>query len=340
VSATILAGALVVVPGPGQTLTFVRQERGPYAGSWLLPGGKVEPGEHLEAAARREALEEAGCVVTDLVATGMYEILDAAGAYHFMLTVFRALGCTATPPEGFTGHHVGEVRQVPWDEVRPHPTVMQILNDAGVAQYLDAEIKEGLRRDGITMRRVIAGFVPPRDEALRVAERAMRETCRVTIPDLHDDVWHPCGYPATAEIFTTAGEWVPACTKHTRRWQQDRPRDVSGRLLTARPLRAPVTTLDPGPSSRKDEQRDLYLTARAAVDTLTDELDAARKEVERLTVSAEPAPTRAEALLVARAAVPGNDLVVANLAAEATVDALHTAGMLALREDVTTGGTA
>jgi ADP-ribose pyrophosphatase YjhB (NUDIX family) len=24
-------------------VTFVRQERGPYAGWWLLPGGKVEP---------------------------------------------------------------------------------------------------------------------------------------------------------------------------------------------------------------------------------------------------------------------------------------------------------
>ena len=33
--------ALVVVPGPGGTVTFVRQARGPYAGFWLLPGGKV-----------------------------------------------------------------------------------------------------------------------------------------------------------------------------------------------------------------------------------------------------------------------------------------------------------
>ena len=54
----VITAALVVVPGPGDTVTFVRQERGPYAGWWLLPGGKVEFGEPVAAAARREAAEE------------------------------------------------------------------------------------------------------------------------------------------------------------------------------------------------------------------------------------------------------------------------------------------
>ncbi|MEH1017690.1 hypothetical protein V6U90_32025 [Micromonospora sp. CPCC 206060] len=38
------------------------------------------------------------------------------------------------------------------DEVQPHPTVMQILNDAGVARYPARDIEEGLRRNGILMR--------------------------------------------------------------------------------------------------------------------------------------------------------------------------------------------
>jgi ADP-ribose pyrophosphatase YjhB (NUDIX family) len=35
----VITAALVVVRRPGDTVTFVRQERGPYAGWWLLPGG-------------------------------------------------------------------------------------------------------------------------------------------------------------------------------------------------------------------------------------------------------------------------------------------------------------
>jgi 8-oxo-dGTP diphosphatase len=37
----VVTAALVVIPGQTETVTFVRQERGPYAGFWLLPGGKV-----------------------------------------------------------------------------------------------------------------------------------------------------------------------------------------------------------------------------------------------------------------------------------------------------------
>lgn len=148
----VTTGALVVVPGPGGTITFVRQERGPYAGAWLLPGGKVEFGESLEEAARREAAEESGCVVGSLSGVGLYEMRGVweKGPYHFLMYVFRADDPVAVPP-GFVGHHVTEVRQARPEEMRPHPTDMRILNDAGVADYADADIEEGLARDGVSM---------------------------------------------------------------------------------------------------------------------------------------------------------------------------------------------
>lgn len=154
----VTTGALVVVPGPGQTVTFVLQERGPFAGAWLLPGGKVEFGESLADTARREALEESGCVVGSMSGVGLYEMRGqwAQGAYHFVMYVFLARE-PAIVPDGFTGHHVSGVRQMRWSELRPHPTDMQILNDAGVADYPQADVDAELAGAGITMTRHLTG---------------------------------------------------------------------------------------------------------------------------------------------------------------------------------------
>lgn len=41
-------------------LLLIKRRDPPAAGRWTLPGGRVEPGESLRDAARREALEETG----------------------------------------------------------------------------------------------------------------------------------------------------------------------------------------------------------------------------------------------------------------------------------------
>lgn len=43
-----------------QKLLLVKQFKGPHRGKWDLPGGKIEPGEAIEHALRREFLEEVG----------------------------------------------------------------------------------------------------------------------------------------------------------------------------------------------------------------------------------------------------------------------------------------
>lgn len=127
-----VVAALVVVPGPNGTVTFVRQERGPDARWWLLPGGKVEFGEPVAAAARREAMEESGCDVGELVLTGAYEIVGPG--HHFVMWAYHSQRMGLVPAR-FSGHHVGAVRQERWDRLEPHPTDMPILNDAGAANY-------------------------------------------------------------------------------------------------------------------------------------------------------------------------------------------------------------
>ena len=140
----MVTAALVVVPGAAGTVTFVRQERGPYAGFWLLPGGKVEFGEPIVEAARREAAEESGCDVGGLDLTGAYEILGPG--HHFVMWAYRSEN-TGQVPDRFTGHHVSEVVQARWDELEPHPTDMPILNDAGAAAYSRELIEDRMARE-------------------------------------------------------------------------------------------------------------------------------------------------------------------------------------------------
>ncbi len=60
---------------------------------WELPGGRVEPGEDLVEAARREALEESGCSVDVGRITGIYMNVSAAT----LLVVFRATSSAVSP---------------------------------------------------------------------------------------------------------------------------------------------------------------------------------------------------------------------------------------------------
>jgi 8-oxo-dGTP pyrophosphatase MutT (NUDIX family) len=60
---------------------------------WELPGGRVEPGEELLEAARREALEESRCSVEVGRLTGLYFGVNAAT----LLLVFRAVSSTVDP---------------------------------------------------------------------------------------------------------------------------------------------------------------------------------------------------------------------------------------------------
>lgn len=95
-----------------------------------------------------------------VIPTGVYDIRGstADGGYRFLMFAFLAGPDTARTGAG--GHHVDEVLTAMPDQVRPHPTVMRILNDAGVARYRGEEIEAGLRRDAITMRVYPFGGAP------------------------------------------------------------------------------------------------------------------------------------------------------------------------------------
>ncbi len=71
-------------------IVLIERQNKPYG--WALPGGFVDYGETLEAAATREALEETSIAVTDLRLLGCYSDPARDLRQHNISTVFVAKG--------------------------------------------------------------------------------------------------------------------------------------------------------------------------------------------------------------------------------------------------------
>jgi 8-oxo-dGTP diphosphatase len=112
-------------------LLVVRRGRGPAAGEWSVPGGRVEPGETLHAAVVREVLEETGLEVVVDRFLGWVERID--DAFHFVILDFAVTALDDTMP--VAGDDAAEVSWVPLGEVselRLVDGLYDFLHDTGV----------------------------------------------------------------------------------------------------------------------------------------------------------------------------------------------------------------
>ena len=75
---------------------LIQRGKQPSKGLWSLPGGKVEWGEELEAAARRELFEETNLSVDRLHFGEFVEIIQPT--HHFVISVFVGRLDDVTPP--------------------------------------------------------------------------------------------------------------------------------------------------------------------------------------------------------------------------------------------------
>lgn len=115
----------VVFPYDGGIL-LVKRAIHPSYGKWVFPGGYVDRGETLEAAALREVQEESGLVVRLTRLLGAYSFPDSAVivvAYAGAVTGGslkmdeESLAVRSFPPT-----------EIPWDQLA-FPTTVQVLKD-------------------------------------------------------------------------------------------------------------------------------------------------------------------------------------------------------------------
>jgi len=116
-------GAVVVHDG---SLLLVRRGRGPAAGEWSMPGGRVEWGETLAEAVVREVREETGLECICGAQMGWVEIV--ASTHHFVVLDFRATVLEHGEP--VAGDDAAEVLWV------PVPDVLDLNLVDGVAEFL------------------------------------------------------------------------------------------------------------------------------------------------------------------------------------------------------------
>ena len=94
-------------------LLMVQRAHEPGKGLWSLPGGRVERGEYLADALRREVLEETGLVVEAGELAGILEI--PGEEFHYVILDFHSTVSGDTTPR--PGTDANDVRWVPLKEV-------------------------------------------------------------------------------------------------------------------------------------------------------------------------------------------------------------------------------
>lgn len=105
----IAVGAIVVSEGK---LLMIKRAKDPGAGLWTVPGGRLERGEHLKDAVRREVLEETG---VEVEVGDLLGILEVVGDPHYVILDHLAEPVGQGDPTASSD--ASEVRWVPLEEV-------------------------------------------------------------------------------------------------------------------------------------------------------------------------------------------------------------------------------
>ena len=112
----VTVDAVAVAPsGGGLCVLLIRRGHEPFAGSWALPGGFVDPDEDLEQAARRELIEETGVSVSEMRQIGAFGEPDRDPRGRAISVAFLAVLDSALAARA--GDDAAEARWFPIDRL-------------------------------------------------------------------------------------------------------------------------------------------------------------------------------------------------------------------------------
>lgn len=129
----VLAVGVVITDGAGRVV-LVKRGKEPQRGRWTVPGGSVEPGESLQEAAAREALEEAGLQVR--IGREVWDLLSpTADGRMFEIHDFAA---TVAGGELRAGDDADDARWVHVDELDDLPLTVDLASYLRQPGIMDA----------------------------------------------------------------------------------------------------------------------------------------------------------------------------------------------------------
>jgi len=116
-------------------LLLIRRVNPPEAGCWGLPGGKVDPFEPVQAAARREVSEELGVELVGERLLCVVDQIDEAGRDHWVAPVFLAEDLRGEPsirePDKHSGLGWFELDRLPSPLTEAARTAVRRLKPSG-----------------------------------------------------------------------------------------------------------------------------------------------------------------------------------------------------------------
>ena len=131
-AARVGVGAVII--RDGQVL-LVKRGREPAKGLWAVPGGAVEPGETLQAAAEREIFEESGVVIRAGEPIFVFDLIekDETGAlkFHYVIVDLRAEYVSGEPVAADDAADARWLKPRDLDSLDVVPVTLELLRKIG-----------------------------------------------------------------------------------------------------------------------------------------------------------------------------------------------------------------